>query len=410
MTRHFPRHISSHLSAALLPLCATLLFLFGALASAVAQEQEQEEQPREITVLAARPSVAPFDAASAAEEAGESGGVADSSEFDRLLRDLLAAELSAERIRVVDDRAVAADAHETVVSVVVRYRQQEANLITVVLTLVDEATGDALGGGVYTGFADLGLVRVVRDAVSDARAQLEQIVDLSPGLVAVPETLIELSMRSPHPRGALRFQENRPPLTRSTVPFEIGSRIALLHSAPGYYPRTEYLRIDAPIMRYEAPELEPVIEREFVYSWTTARPLGAGAGLRVYPLPRLLFLELGAHGSSGYRFTRGSRFTASFDLRLNLGGYVYRSRQRRFAASVAPGAGVILTTLPAAEGSATFADSYLVLGSLAAEIPLPRLAPFARLDFLYYARSRSGFFAPGVFPYLSFGVRQAWID
>lgn len=365
--------------------------------------QEQDGEPPEITVLAASPSVAAFDA-----DADE-GAMADSSEFDRLLRDLFAAEFSAAGIRVVSDRDLAADAHETVVSVVVRYRQQETNL-TVVLALVDEATGDAVGGGVYTGFADLGLVRVVRQAVSDARAQLEQIVDLSPGLVAVPETLIELTMRSPHPRGALRFQANRPPQTRTTVPFEIGTAISLLHSAPGFYPRTERLRITAPLMRYEAPELEPVIEREFVYSWTTARPLGAGAGLRVYPIPRSLFLEMGLHTSSGYRFARGSQFTANFDLRLNLGAYVYRSENRRLAASIAPGAGVILTALPSADGAATFADPYLVLASVSAEIPFPRLAPFARLDILYYANGAGGFFTPGVFPYLSLGVRQAWID
>ncbi len=357
-----------------------------------------------ISILAGSPSVAAFSG-----DTGENSTAPDREAFESLLRDLFNAEFSAVAVRVLTDRTRVSMEHETVVSVLVRYRLAGQSL-TIVLALVDEQTGEGLGGGVYTGFADLGLVRIVRQAVSDARRQLEDIVDTSPALRTIPETLVELTMTSPHARGTLRFQENRSPVFRTDIPFEIGTEITLLHRAPGYYPRTETLRINAPVMRFEAPALEPVIQREIVYSWTTNRPLGAGAGLRVYPLPRSLFLELGAHSSSGYRFRAGSQFTANFDLRLNAGGYVYRADNRRFAVSVAPGAGVILTTLPAAAGASTFADPYVVIASIAGEIPYPRLAPFARIDIISYAGGSGGFFAPGVYPYFSLGVRQAWTD
>ncbi|TVQ21335.1 MAG: hypothetical protein EA383_17185 [Spirochaetaceae bacterium] len=364
----------------------------------------QDTDARLISVLAGSPSVAAF-----SDGVEEYRAVPDRETFETLLRNLFDTEFSALNVRVLTDRRLVASEHETVVSVLVRYRLAGQSL-TIVLALVDEQTGEGLGGGVYTGFADLGLVRIVRQAVSDGRRQLEDIVDTSPALRTIPETLVELSLTSPHTRGTLRFQENRDPVFRTDIPFEIGTEITLLHRAPGFYPRTETLRIDAPVMRFEAPELEPVIQRELVYSWTTNRPLGAGAGLRVYPLPRSLFLELGAHTSSAYRFRSGSQFTANFDLRLNAGGYLYRADSRRFALSVAPGAGVILTTLPTAAGASTFADPYVVIASIAAEIPYPRLAPFARLDVLSYAGGNGGFFTPGVYTYLSLGVRQAWTD
>ena len=388
-----------HAPCSILCLAIAVLALLSGY-TAVAQEPPGE--PRVITVLAGTPAVAAFASGSADTDI-------DTVEFERLLQDLFAAEFAAEQVRFVAGREIASGVHETVVSVFVRYRLVDTSL-TVVLALVDEASNEALGGGVYSGFADLGLVRVVRQAVADTRTQLEQIVDRSPRPVRIPETLVELTLRSPHQRGALRFQDGGEPVFRTTVPFQLGTDITLLHSAPGFYSRTERVRIDAPVMRFDAPPLEPVIVREIVYSWTTNRPLGAGAGIRVYPIPRALFLEMGVHASSGYRFNASSQFTALVDLRLNTGAYILRSQDRRLAASVAPGAGVVVTTLPAADGTTTFADPYLVLASFAADVPFPRLAPFARLDLLYYAGGSGGFFLPGLFPYLSLGVRQAWTD
>ncbi len=300
------------------------------------------------------------------------------------------------------------------VLLLVQYQIAGARLLMVV-TLTDRVSGLVLGGGAYTGTADLALVTTIRAAAEELAVQLrdvERVVNERPRSPDIVRTVTVTSVDEG--AGVLVGGElaagrvSNGGLVLPFLPMEIGTSLLLETRLDGYYPRRQTVIITDETMVVALEPLEPIIRWEIAGAWSPMRWAGAAMGFRRYLVPRRLYAQSTNQLSTRYRFAAGSRASTVIDTRLSMGGYVFAPAERRLRIGIATGVGLTLSTLAGEQTVYTFVDPYFNIVSLELRLQLNRFAPFIQGEMIHYGAADSGYLNPGTMPYVSLGVLVPW--
>jgi hypothetical protein len=332
---------------------------------------------------------------------------AGSERLARIIEETLIAELTAEGFSV--DRT-----NGSPISLETIYHLSGSR-VTLVLTVTETESTALIGGGMYTGTADLALVTAVRSAVRDLAGQLAAAGEVTGELPRPPTVLLGLHLISPNEGAQILLSDDLRvgsisdgTLDLPFIPIALGSTIIVEQRLDGFYPDRRSIVITDENMVVSLEPLRPIIRWEISASWMPQRWAGAALGIRRYLVPQRLYVQSTNQLSTRYRFSQGSRASAVFDTRVNIGGYVIAPEHRRFRLGLMTGGGFTFSALGAEDTAYVFADPYFNIFSIVARMQFDSFAPFVQADTIRYGQAGTGYLSPGTFPYFSLGVIVPW--
>ena len=158
-----------------------------------------------------------------------------------------------------------------------------------------------------------------------------------------------------------------------------GTPLRVTKRKAGYHESVQTVKAAQTIM------LTPLVKRSSLAAlvdWTIGEILGAGAGLRWYPVPDALFASLGAYVFVQPAVASTPRAVIHGDARLAFGGYVFFPPDAPFRLSLETGGGVVLSAFTQ-PGFPLYTDFYLDVFSVTAEVRLLGIPLFLRIESRY---------------------------
>lgn len=197
----------------------------------------------------------------------------------------------------------------------------------------------------------------------------------------------------------------------ASFPVTQGSEVELRYEKPGSYPERERVTIEEGIDAIVVPTLQPRDRVAAQLHYTLGKLVGAGAGIRYYPIPDRLFVSTesdlffsGVSPEAPYRVLH-NEYRVLLGVRI-----VPPGAPLRF--DVSSGGGVLFSA-PLVGSATPFVDPYLNVANLGVEARIGRFRPFVRGGVAYAVGGRFALWQEGINPMLLSpsvlgGLRFVW--
>jgi len=331
----------------------------------------------------------------------------ENRDYQRILTEMLAAELGSEGFRVLPESAwdpvrerrkwsdvdllrgeaalaVAAEAGARLA--VTGFFRVEDRQFVLEIKCYDVEAGAFVQGVLKTGRRNLSLYNVLDGAVKELLPKI-RLIGRAPAAsgpqfveqvtLSSPDEGMEVLLAGAQPVGVIQDGE----LLLPPIPFPVGTSVAVEKRKEGYHPSREVLRLEQPVQEFRLKALRPQTRWSTEFNWTFGQLLGLGVAQRYYFKPDISFAAAELYNYLQTNFAE-SHPLFHHDLRLLYGGYLFTGPDAVFRLGWSVGAGVIATwfTIP---DQGLYWDFYLNLLNISLELNYSRWATYFRVEGKY---------------------------